>query len=77
MSSPTTVTDADLIWQQCLFAFEEPRVTADFSAVTRTWLDDTSWVDYFPQWLGGADLVFAELVALGISASIAPRYREL
>ena len=60
---PTAVSDADLIWQQCLFAFEEPQVAPDFAGLTRTWLDDTSWVDYVPQWLGGADLVFAELVA--------------
>lgn len=57
------VTDADLIWQQCLFAFDEPQVAADFQGLTRTWLDETSWVDYAPHWLGGADLVFAELVA--------------
>ena len=35
------LADADLIWQQCLFAFEEPSIDADFSTVTRTWLDDT------------------------------------
>ncbi|MEI7547386.1 MAG: hypothetical protein WCK21_04935 [Actinomycetota bacterium] len=42
--------EADLIWQQCLFAFEDPS-------------DDTSWVDVVPGWLRGADLVCAELVA--------------
>ena len=55
--------DAHLIWQQCLFAFEEPAVDHSFAGVTRTWLDPTSWVDHAPGWLGGADLVFAELVA--------------
>jgi len=61
---PTPVTaDADLIWQQCLFAFEEPRIDAGYSGLTRTWLDATSWVDHVPRWLRGADLVFAELVA--------------
>ncbi len=59
----TAATDAELIWQQCLFAFEEPSVDAGFSGLTRTWLDDTSWVDHVPCWLSGADLVFAELVA--------------
>lgn len=63
VGAPTAVSDADLIWQQCLFAFEEPQVAPDFAGLTRTWLDETSWVDYVPQWLGGADLVFAELVA--------------
>lgn len=63
VASSTAVSDADLIWQQCLFAFEEPQVAPDFAGLARTWLDETSWVDYVPQWLGGADLVFAELVA--------------
>ena len=58
-----TATDAELIWQQCLFAFEEPTVDAGCSGLTRTWLDDRSWVDHVPRWLAGADLVFAELVA--------------
>lgn len=57
------LADPGLIWQQCLFAFEEPSVDRDFSAVTRTWLDQNSWVDYSPRWLDGADRVFAELVA--------------
>lgn len=61
--SSANVTDAELIWQQCLFAFEEPQIDTSFRGLTRTWLDDTSWIDYAPQWLGGADLVFAELVA--------------
>jgi alkylated DNA repair dioxygenase AlkB len=63
MNTNSAVNDADLIWQQCLFALDEPRVAADFSGLTRKRLDDTSWVDYVPQWLAGADLVFAELVA--------------
>ncbi len=58
-----TTTDAELIWQQCLFAFEEPAVDAGWGGLTRTWLDDTSWVDHVPRWLNGADLVFAELVS--------------
>jgi alkylated DNA repair dioxygenase AlkB len=61
--SPLPTTDAELIWQQCLFAFEEPRLDPPLAGATRTWLDDTSWVDHLPRWLGGADLVFAELVA--------------
>ena len=58
------LADPDLIWQQCLFAFEEPAIDPDFPAVARTWLDDDSWVDYSPRWLHGADRVFAELVAV-------------
>lgn len=61
LDSPSS--DAELIWQQCLFAFEDPCVDAGFGGLTRTWLNETSWVDHVPRWLGGADLVFAELVA--------------
>ena len=64
MPARTPVTaDADLIWQQCLFAFEEADVDPTFAGATRTWLDDHSWVEHVPGWLHGADLVFAELVA--------------
>jgi alkylated DNA repair dioxygenase AlkB len=62
-TAPLAATDAELIWQQCLFAFEEPTVDAAYGGISRTWLDDTSWVDHVPRWLSGADLVFAELVA--------------
>jgi alkylated DNA repair dioxygenase AlkB len=61
MTSHTT--DADLIWQQCLFAFEDPAIDPEFTATHRTWLDEESWVDHIPAWLHGADLVLAELVA--------------
>jgi alkylated DNA repair dioxygenase AlkB len=64
---PTTAVheldDPALIWQQCLFAFEDPAIDATFAQVQRTWLDDESWVDHAPGWLHGADLVLAELVA--------------
>ncbi len=64
--------DPALIWQQCLFAFEDPAVDASFQCMTRTMLDDESWIDHLPGWLHGADLVFAELVA-----KIAWRQREV
>jgi alkylated DNA repair dioxygenase AlkB len=57
------LADSDLIWQQCLFAFDEPSVDAEFATITRTWLDEHSWIDHAPRWLHGADLVFAELIA--------------
>jgi len=64
MTTPAApATDAELIWQQCLFAFEEPTVDAGFTGLTRTHLSPHSWVDHVPGWLRGADLVFAELVA--------------
>jgi len=58
------LADSELIWQQCLFAFEEPSIDAGFTTLTRTWLDDESWVEYAPRWLHGADRVFAELIAV-------------
>ena len=58
------LADADLIWQQCLFAFEEPSIDATFATIKRTWLDDDSWIDYAPQWLHGADRIFGELIAV-------------
>jgi alkylated DNA repair dioxygenase AlkB len=64
--------DAALIWQQCLFAFEEPSVDASFAAAARIELDDDCWVEHVPGWLHGADLVFAELVA-----KLAWRQREV
>lgn len=57
------LADADLIWQQCLFAFDDPAVDRTFAGRTRTLLSPTSWIDHVPGWLHGADLVFAELVA--------------
>lgn len=59
----TATADAALIWQQCLFAFEEPAIDPRFAGLERTWLDDESWIDHVPGWLHGADLVLAELVA--------------
>jgi alkylated DNA repair dioxygenase AlkB len=58
------LADAELIWQQCLFAFEEPSIDRAFATVTRTWLDDDSWIDHAPQWLHGADRIFGELIAV-------------
>jgi alkylated DNA repair dioxygenase AlkB len=57
------LADVELIWQQCLFAFEDPAIDHAFTGVARTRLDDDSWVDYAPRWLHGADMVFAELIA--------------
>jgi alkylated DNA repair dioxygenase AlkB len=59
-----SVDDPELVWQQCLFAFAEPAFDADFCGLTRTWLDEETWIDHAPRWLQGADLVFAQLVEL-------------
>ena len=38
-----------------------PQFDAAFEAVDRTYLDATSWIDFAPAWLHGADDVFDEL----------------
>jgi hypothetical protein len=43
---------------------EEPTIDRDFAANTRTRLDDNPWVDHAPRCLHGADLVFADLIAV-------------
>jgi alkylated DNA repair dioxygenase AlkB len=50
-------------WQASLFAGGEPGFDRQFRAVTRLWLDATSWIDHLPRWVDGSDTVFAELVA--------------
>jgi alkylated DNA repair dioxygenase AlkB len=56
--------DPELVWQQCLFAFDAPSIDATFATVTRTWLDANTWLDFAPGWLRGANQVFSELVDL-------------
>ena len=49
-------------YQTCLFAIDQPTVDPGFTGSERLWLDDATWVDVVPNWLHGADLVFADLV---------------
>ena len=46
--------------QGSLFGLTD-RSDADSLRIERTWLDDTTWIDYSPFWLSGADDLFAEL----------------
>jgi len=59
-----SVADADLTpgYQGCLFALDEPVVDATFAELERIQLDERSWVDIARGWLGGADVVFGQLV---------------
>jgi alkylated DNA repair dioxygenase AlkB len=50
-------------YQATLFGLDDPSCDARFEGLTRTWLDQDSWVDLIPRWMRGADLVFGELVA--------------
>jgi alkylated DNA repair dioxygenase AlkB len=42
-----------------------PEIDVSYDGLVRHRLDDTSWVDYCPGWLRGADALFAELLAAG------------
>lgn len=48
-------------WQGSLFAISEPMIDPEFTGLTRRQLDAYSWVDFVPNWLGGADELFEEL----------------
>ena len=50
-------------WQGSLFGLDEPAGDPEFRGAERIELDETSWLEHCPSWLGGSDLVFAELVA--------------
>ena len=47
--------------QGSLFGCLAPEFDATFEAVERTHLDESSWIDFAPGWLRGADAVFDEL----------------
>jgi alkylated DNA repair dioxygenase AlkB len=49
---------------QASFAFDtqSPAFDAGFRSVTRTWLDDESFIDYAAGWLSGSDTLFREVV---------------
>lgn len=53
---------AGLAWQQSLFDGGAPRLDASFAGLERLQLDESSWIDYCPSWLAGADGLFAELL---------------
>ena len=60
LSDPTV---DDLSWQTSLFGLDDPTVDSSFTGAEHIELTDGAWVLHVPQWLGGSDLVFAELVA--------------
>lgn len=53
----------DLAWQTSLLGHADPSIDHDFADLVRHQLDDDSWIDVVPDWLQGADEVFAALVA--------------
>ncbi|HUL58966.1 MAG TPA: alpha-ketoglutarate-dependent dioxygenase AlkB [Anaeromyxobacteraceae bacterium] len=53
---------AALPFQPSLFGADGVSFDASFAAVERIRLDDTSWLDFAPGWLGGADVLFEEVL---------------
>lgn len=54
-----------VFYQGSLFGtLAPPAFDASFEGAQRVALDDTSWVELVPGWLGGADQVFDELVSI-------------
>lgn len=54
--------DARMLWQPSLLEQGPASGDHDFSALTRTCLDGSSWVDYAPGWLSGGDELFEEVL---------------
>jgi alkylated DNA repair dioxygenase AlkB len=52
----------ELAWQGSLFGGDELAIDSDFSAVTRTHLDSTAWIDVVPGWVSGPDVLFREII---------------
>ena len=53
-----------MFYQGSLLGLLPARFDDTFAPVERRWLDATSWVDWAPHWLAGADDVFDELLAM-------------
>lgn len=54
-----------MFYQGSLFGtLVAPGYDASFGEASRVALDDTSWVEHVPGWLGGADQVFDELMVV-------------
>jgi alkylated DNA repair dioxygenase AlkB len=55
-----------MAWQPSLLSLVDggapPHADLGFASVDRVWLDSLSWVDYAPEWVSGADELFAALV---------------
>ena len=48
--------------QASLFGVLDPELDASFATLRRMELDATTWIDFAPGWLSGADTVFEELL---------------
>jgi len=49
---------------QAFFDFDTQRPSFDarFAGLTRTWLDEASWIDYAAGWVSGSDTVFHQVI---------------
>ena len=57
-----TLGVVDLAWQTSFLGSAAPAIDASFASLYRVELDAASWIDVVPNWLSGADDVFARLV---------------
>jgi alkylated DNA repair dioxygenase AlkB len=53
---------APLVYQPSFFSEHDPAREFDFSRARRIALDQTSWIEHVPNWLGQPDALFAELM---------------
>jgi alkylated DNA repair dioxygenase AlkB len=57
------MTSVDLSWQPSLLDPPAVEFDASFRGLRRTELAEGAWVDHAPGWCGGADVLFARLLA--------------
>ena len=53
---------SDLAWQPSLLAVADVIALGDEDAIERVALDEEAWVDHATGWVGGADLLFEEIL---------------
>jgi alkylated DNA repair dioxygenase AlkB len=62
-SSGQPSSGPELVWQPSLLgAAETVRIDDSFARLRRVQLDEESWVDHAPGWVGGADRLFGEVL---------------
>ncbi len=63
MTEPGIFASIEHVFRQAsLFGSDEPHFDESFASASRSALSGASWVEYVPGWLGGADLLFDDLM---------------
>ena len=50
-------------FQPTLFSPAQVSFGRTFARLERTWLDETAWIDFAPEWVSGADQLFEQIVS--------------